>query len=473
LNEESGGLVEQKKNCSTKPPKNLQSVANFNYQESERYYQEEIRLATSDPEKLEHLYQEAQQEGSLEDFQAALLACYEKAPDNLLYAAWFYRMQQSVQIIDKPRRTINWALAIPLSILTGLIFWVLSDFEVFVFWDDLPHLALLWSPIATMSALVFMAVTAKKNQMRAVALGIGLLATAAYAMLFAPGLDESWKSTQYIGLAAIHIPLLCWIALGISVLGFKSSTKNRFAFLIKSIEVIITAGLYLIAGLALGGITIGMFEALSISLPDLWLRLIAAGGFGLLPVLAVASVYDPRVSPEEQDFDQGLSKFIATMMRLLLPLTLGVLAIYIVVIPFNFMEPFENRDVLIVYNLMLFAIMGLLVGATPIHASDLSPQLQKWLRIGILAVAVLAGLVSIYALSATAYRTIDSGITMNRLTILGWNSINIGILIGLIYKQWKEGREQWIPALQTVFVLGTNAYVLWTAFLLLAVPWLF
>ena len=320
---------------------------------------------------------------------------------------------------------------------------------------------------------MFMTLTAKKNIVRALALSLGLAAVTAYVMLFAPGLEVSWKINHYLDIAAIHIPLLCWIALGISVLGFKSSTTDRFAFMIKSIEVIITAGLYLIAGMAFGGITVGMFAALSIDLPELWLRLIAAGGFGLLPVLAVASVYDPTVPPEQQDFDQGLSKFIATMMRLFLPLTLAVLAIYIIVIPFNFWEPFNNRDVLIVYNLMLFAIMGLLLGVTPIRGDDLSPQLQKWLRNGILAVAILSVLVSIYALSATAYRTIDGGVTINRLTILGWNSLNIVILLTLIFKQLKDHQEGWITSHQTVFSLGTNAYWIWAAFLLLAIPWLF
>jgi len=433
----------------------------------------EIQGAGSNPQKLEQLYQQAQRDEHLEDFQVALLACYEESPDNLLYAAWFYRIQQLEQTHKKTRRAINWTLAIPLSILTGLIFWVLSDFENLIYLDHLPHLALWWSPIATMSALIFLTITAKKNLLRGIALGLGVLASAAYAMLLAPGLAESWKITQYLDLAAIHIPLLCWIALGISVLGFKSNTADRFAFLIKSIEVMITAGLYLIAGMVFGGITIGMFEALNISLPDLWIRLIAAGGFGLLPVLAIASVYDPTVSPAEQDFEQGLSKFIATMMRLLLPLTLGVLVIYIFVIPFKFLEPFENRDVLIIYNLMLFAIMGLLVGVTPVRGGDLSPQLQKWLRNGALAVAILAVLVSLYALSATVYRTIDGGMTMNRLTIIGWNSINIALLIGLIFKQFKDGRERWISSMQSVFSLGTNAYLLWAAFLLLAIPWLF
>jgi hypothetical protein len=266
---------------------------------------------------------------------------------------------------------------------------------------------------------------------------------------------------------------LCWIALGISVLGFNSIVEDRFAFLIKSIEVIITAGLYLIAGMAFGGITVGMFTALGIKLPDIWLRLIAAGGFGLLPVLAVATIYDPTTSPSSQNFEQGLSKFIATMMRLLLPLTLGVLTIYIFVIPFNFMAPFQSRDVLIVYNLMLFAILGLLVGATPIQGDDLSPILQQWLRTGIIVVAILVEIVSLYALSATVYRTIQGHLTLNRLTVIGWNIINIGILFWLIYRQFQGGRQNWIISLQSVFSLATNAYMVWGLFLVIIVPLVF
>jgi hypothetical protein len=249
--------------------------------------------------------------------------------------------------------------------------------------------------------------------------------------------------------------------------------EDRFAFLIKSIEVIIIAGLYLIAGVVVGAITVGMFAALSIELPEIWLRLIAAGGFGLLPVLAVASVYDPGSPPSEQDFDHGLGRFIATMMRLLLPLTLGVLVIYIFVIPFNFSEPFINRDVLIVYNVMLFGIIGLLIGATPISDDDLSPQRKAWLRWGVIMVATLAVLISIYALSAIIYRTIEGGLTINRMMISGWNIINIGILVWLVYRQFKDGRPRYVSSLHSVFSFATSLYFVWGLFLVLAVPWLF
>jgi len=67
-------------------------------------------------------------------------------------------------------------------------------------------------------------------------------------------------------------------------------------------------------------------------------------------------------------------------MRLLLPLTLVVLVIYVAVIPFAFMAPFRDRDVLIVYNVMLFAILGLLLGATPLRADAVSPRLGRALR---------------------------------------------------------------------------------------------
>jgi len=433
----------------------------------------EIRAAGANPRKLEQLYQAAREKGQTDIFQSALQACYEAESNNLLYAAWFYRFQQIADDSAKPRYSVNWIAAVPLSILTGLIFWALSDVERLIVLDEIPHLLLWWSPIVTMSALIFLALTARNNFGRALALGLGLLATTAYAIVLAPALDPPWMIDQYIVLVAIHIPLLCWIALGISVMGFNSSTEDRFAFLKKSIEVMVVAGLYLIAGIIFGAITLGMFQALSISLPDIWLRLIVAGGFGLLPVMAVATVYDPGKLPSEQDFDQGLSHFVATMMRLLLPLTLGVLAIYIIVIPFFFLEPYENRDVLIVYNLMLFGIIGLLLGATPIRGDDLSPTLQKWLRIGIIVVAILAVLISIYALSATVFRTVEGGLTLNRLTIIGWNIINITILLWLIYKQFKDGREKWIESMQSVFSLAANAYMVWGLFLLVAVPLIF
>jgi hypothetical protein len=435
-------------------------------------YLSDIQSTSTNPKLMEDLYQTAQREDAAGEFKADLLACYETSPENVLFATWYYRLQQILaEPQEKTRKSINWKLAVPLSFLAGVALWALSDSR-FVLVPNLPYLFVYWAPIAALFALCFLAFSAKTHFRRFLWVGVALVVACVYVFLLTPGQGPQYQQ-RYSELMIIHLPLLSWVALGLSLLGWRSTPDTRFAFLIKSIEVMITAGLYLIAGLVFGGITVGMFSALSVTLPDVVIRLIVAGGFGLLPVMAVASVYDPQVSPLSQDFNQGLSKFISTMMRLLLPMVLVILVIYLFVIPFNFMQPFFNRDVLIVYNIMLFAIMGLLVGATPIHPEDVSIKVQNALCNGILAVAILTVLVSLYALSAVIYRTVLGGITINRLTIIGWNSINIAILILLIVRRFKAGRQAWVESLCSVFSLATNAYVAWVVFLIVAIPLLF
>jgi hypothetical protein len=161
-------------------------------------------------------------------------------------------------------------------------------------------------------------------------------------------------------------------------------------------------------------------------------------------------------------------------MRLMLPMTLLVLVIYIAAIPFNLMEPFYNRNTLIVYNVMLFAVMGLLVGATPVQETELAEKPQRVLRAGILAVALLATLVSLYALSATLYRTAAmGGFTVNRVAVIGWNVINVALLVLLMVKQLQAGAEGWLDAAQTVFGWGIRAYAAWGTVLVLVIPLLF
>jgi hypothetical protein len=202
-------------------------------------------------------------------------------------------------------------------------------------------------------------------------------------------------------------------------------------------------------------------------------RLFFAGGGGLIPVIATAVIYNPTVPPAGQPFDEGLSKLVALLMRVLLPLTLLVLVIYLGFIPFNFREPFDNRQVLVIYNGMLFAVIALLVGATPVSLAGTSPRLARWLRWGIVAVAALALLVSLYALSAILYRTALDRLTPNRLAFIGWNVINIALLFLVLLFQARDRTGQWLHGLYRAYSAGTVAYALWTVVVILAVPWLF
>jgi hypothetical protein len=338
---------------------------------------------------------------------------------------------------------------------------------------NVPLLALLWMPLTALALIWFLAVTARQHYLWAAGASVGIAAVTAYVLVIA---TTRTANQQYLTLMLAHVPLLAAVAIGLCVLGWASSATNRFAFLSKSIETIGTAGVFSIAGGIFAALTYAMFQALNVEIPDPLVRLLLIGGAGLIPVLAVASVYDPMLSPEAQEFRRGFGKILAILMQVLVPLTLVVLVIYICVIPFNFAQPFNQRNVLIIYNVLLFAIMGLLVGATPMSLDDYSPRYARLLRTGIVAVAALVLLVSLYALAAICYRTALDGLTMNRLTVIGWNTINIALLALLLFRQarvGRVGRDDWVTAIHRVARTGTALYVFWAILLTLALPWLF
>lgn len=435
-------------------------------------YLEEIAANKNNPQQLEALYQAARGRHETGQFTADLSACFTGEPDNLLLQAWHYRLLSTPEEpIGRESASANWRLAIPLAITNGLILWALSDPRL-TFPRGIPYLALLSAPIIAIFVMGFLSLTAQRNYRRTLGVSAGLVTLVAAALLL-NHLVTIKTSYDYLVLMVPHLTLLAWAGIGAALIGLAANADNRFAFLIKSLEVFIVGGVYLIAGMAFGGITVGMFAALSVNLPDVLLRLIVAGGAGLIPVIAVVTIFDPLAEPKDQDFNQGLSKFIGTMMRMLLPLTLSVLVLYIFVIPFNFLQPFKNRDVLIIYNIMLFAIMGLLVGVTPIDLDRLSPSLGSALRKGILAVAFLATLVSLYALTAILYRTVTAVITINRLTMIGWNIINIALLVMIIARLLMDRLRPWNEGIKAVYSLGAAVYVGWTLLVIVVMPFIF
>ncbi len=445
-------------------------------------YHATVLSLSDDPEELEKAYQAAVKAGEQNAFGKAIEEGYAAAPGNLLYAAWFHRLKQTAA--QAKGFAVAWAWAIPLAVLTGLVFWWLSDYSRFTIVmqartpggtarELMPTLALLAAPIAALSVLCYLTIVGRTRWYLSVLAGVVLLAAGAYVLVFYPRAGSRPFQEQYLTLMMAHLPLLSWAAVGAILVFGRGDPANRFAFLIKSLEVFILGGLFVIAGGLFTGITVGLFTALGVDFPPLVWRLFSAGGGGLIPVMAVATAYNPRVAPSEQEFSEGLSRTIAVLMRILLPLTLLVLVVYLAFIPFSFRAPFENRDVLIIYNGMLFAVVALLAGATPVTEAGASAQLGRWLRRGIVAVAALALLVSLYALSAIVYRTMLDRITPNRLAMVGWNVINIGLLLALLWSQLRADSERWVAGVYKAYSFGTVTYVAWTLAMIIVLPWLF
>jgi len=442
---------------------------------------ETIENLSDNPEALERAYHQAVQDGAEVSFAEAIEASYARAGDNLLLAAWHYRLAYAAaQVKD---RVVAWGWALPLGVLNGLLLWLLSDDQRFSIQLTnpltgasttlMPVVALAAVPVSAAMIALFLTVVGRGRWSRLLAVSVGLAAGVAYVLLLFPQIWPRLFQQQYLSLMVLHIGLMAWAAVGIVALARRGDAENRFAFLVRSLEAFVVAGLLAIAGGLLTAITFGLFNALGIQPPDVVLRLFVAGGGGLIAVVAVALVYDPTAAPSEQATDEGLTKLVALLMRLLLPLAVGVLLVYLAFIPFNWREPFENRDVLMIFNAMLFAVVALLVGATPVHGAELGEKMQTWLRRGVIALAILALVVSLYALAAIVYRTANDRITPNRLIFIGWNLVNITILVVLLVLQARSGRPRWLPAMHRTFAAGAVLYLALSVAGLLVVPWLF
>jgi hypothetical protein len=442
-----------------------------------------VQAASGDPARLETLYQNALASGAAQGFAAAIESAYSEEPGNVLYGAWHYRFVSAPAIVTpaparawdrkaSERAVWQWRLAIPLSVLLAVLFWISAAPGLTLGVENAPVFILIAPPLAASILIAFLALGAREHYVRAAVFIAVLIALTVYTVLISP-LHSAGNAETYQYLALLHLPVVAWGLVGLSVLGLSFSATSAFAFLTKSIEAIGTGGVFAIAGGIFVVLTVGLFQTLNINLDETVTRLLLAGGAGLIPLIAVSAVYDTAIPPERQEFGRGFGKILAVLMQALLALSLIVMLIYILTIPLNFSQPFVNRDTLIIYNVVLLGVMGVLLGATPFAGNDLSPAMQRLVRAGIILLAVTVVGVSAYALAAVLYRTAQDTLTMNRLTIIGWNVINIAVLILLLVQQSLAGRTRWIEALHGTFRWAAISYLVWALFVLVASPLIF
>ncbi len=434
-------------------------------------YAEEISANLENPENLEKLYRQALRKGEARLFAEAVESLYSVNPQSLLLAAWHYRLREEITPGAAPGRLpMHWLLAVLLAIPNGIVFWWLSDTSLQAR-RSLPFFLLYWAPISAAFILLFLFLNRRQwpNFFAIALVALALASSWAYFADFLIRSELFWK--QYLTLGAIHLIFLSWAAIGLYILKGQWDAENRFAFLAKSLEALVMGGLMATVLLIFSMISVNLLFTLRISYSvSIW-RIFLFGAAGCIPVLAVASVYEPLRSLREQNF-AAVFRFTTLILRFFLLPSILVLLIYIILIPFRFMDPFYNREALISYNIMLFAVVALLLWTTPVDERELSGRLSLWLRRGHMALMVLAIIVSLYAFAAIIYRTWWDGLTPNRLTVIGWNIINTVLLFILLWREAKAG-EGWIAAAKRTFVQAMPVYAGWSLLLLLALPLIF
>ncbi len=431
-----------------------------------------IREAGADAQRIERLYQQARRAGETRRFAAGLRAVAAEAPGDGLFSAWRARLDYAEQMGHGAWRLgAGWWIAAPLGLVLWLAFFAVSD-PTWLLPNRAPVAALLWPSLAALALIWYLTLSARRGFALAAGASLALVALPAYIWYVSQSQTPASQS-GYLDLMILHNLLLSWALVGIVALGLRPSPRDLFGMLTKSLETTGVAGVYTIAGAIFVGLSVATFATLGVTPSATVIRALVSGG-GLIVTLALASAYDPSRRAGEQGFYRGFGKILAIAMHALLPLTLVTLVIYLALVPANFAEPFQQRNALIAFNGALFALMGLLVGVIPMGADVFPSRYLRWLRAGIIALAALALVVSLYLFAAILYRAAVDGLTMNRVAVIGWNLLNITLLALALVAQARAGRAgDWIAALQRLARGGALAYVLWGAALVFALPWLF
>lgn len=203
-------------------------------------YLDRIRTAHADPEALEQTYRTALQSGERATFISAIEEAYAATPDNVLFGAWHYRL--AYELTTPVRRVIPWLTAIVLAAINGLIFWWLSADQYMIEVDGQDHLPLLlimWAPLSAAFVLALLTAGGARQPRRAALLGVAILAVGAYPVWAHTRIDAQTLERHYLEQMIPHIALLAWATVGLFVLREHADTPNRFAFLIKSLEIFI------------------------------------------------------------------------------------------------------------------------------------------------------------------------------------------------------------------------------------------
>ena len=264
-------------------------------------------------------------------------------------------------------------------------------------------------------------------------------------------------------LAALHLPILLWLAVGLAHAGgdWRSHDK-RMDFVRFTGEWLVYFGLIALGGGVLAGSTAGIFSAIGIDAGQfigLWLVPCGAAG----AVVVAAWLAETR---------QGVLERIGpVLIRMFTPLFTVLLIAFLLAMALTGSGIDVDRGVLIFFDVLLALILGLVIYSIAVRGPQPSPGLFDALQL-ILVIAAL--LVDLLVLGAILGRLSDFGATPNRVAALGENLVLLVNLTGsawLLLGFWRGRRsfaavERW----QTGYA---PVYAIWLTAVVVALPPLF
>jgi len=263
-------------------------------------------------------------------------------------------------------------------------------------------------------------------------------------------------------LSCIHLLLFLWSAFGYSYVGEIRNTHKRLDFLRFNGDFVVMSTLILIAGGITTGITIGLFSLIGYEIGTFYFENVVVLGLAAVPLVAT---YLTQTNP------QLVSNVSPVIARIFSPIVLVMLVIYLGAIFYSGKDPYNDREFLLLFNVLLIGVMALIFFSVAEASNTVKSKTEKYILFLLSLVTIV---VNGIALSAILFRISEMGLTPNRLAVLGTNIlilINLMLVTVKLYGVLAQKKD--IVTVGSQIAVFLPIYTLWTIFITFILPFLF
>lgn len=357
----------------------------------------------NDAEQLEKLYR-----NDKSNFSNVFKELYPEIKENQIASFWYQRLNYS-------KNEINWGtknqfiFIVIAAILAGVVAKIPAIFSIREEFFYPRNIGFIAFPFLT----AYFAWSNKLSLQKIIIISVFIL----IGVLFINSLPYA-NSSDIMVLSSIHLVLFLWSVLGYSyTTKLNNASENRLSFLKYNGDLLVMSALLVIAGAILSGITIGLFELIGINITQIYFNYIAIFGAAAIPLVAT---YLTQTNP------QLVGKVSPVIAKIFSPIVLVMLVVYLIAIVYSGKDPYNDRDFLLLFNILLIGVMAIIFFSVAGTANTTKRAWEVWV---ILLLSVVTILVNGIALSAIIFRISEWGFTPNRMAVLGSNLL---ILINLI-----------------------------------------
>ena len=270
-------------------------------------------------------------------------------------------------------------------------------------------------------------------------------------------------SSSTITLSFIHMPIFLWAIFGYSFLGeHVKSSQSRISFLRYNGDLVVMSGILLLSTVLFSAITVNLFDIIGINIEIFYFQNIMIWGLAAIPIVATYLI---------QTNAQLINKVSPIIAKIFTPLVCINLFIYLLAMVYSKKYPYQDRNLLLLFNVLLMGVMALILFSVAEAAKNAN---SKFNLVMLFSLSVLTIIVNGIALAAISFRLIEYGMSPNRIAVLGGNLLIFINLVLVSYKLFLASfKNAGIEEIERSIACYLPVYAIWTGLVAFLIPLIF